>query len=88
MPEMNLVTLTQSLAEVPASVNGLMATGLSLDSRSLESGGVFVALQGLASDGRAFIDAAFARGAVAVLAEAKGLESTDSRVIPVHGLKA
>ncbi|MGB0323617.1 MAG: Mur ligase domain-containing protein, partial [Luminiphilus sp.] len=85
---MNLATLTQSVAQVPASVNGLMATGLSLDSRTIESGGVFVALQGFASDGRAYIDAAFARGAVAVLAEAEGLESSDSRVIPVQGLKA
>ena len=87
VPEMNLATLTQSVAQVPASVNGLMATGLSLDSDH-EKGGVFVALQGLASDGRAYIDAAFARGAVAVLAEAEGLESSDSRVIPVQGLKA
>jgi UDP-N-acetylmuramyl-tripeptide synthetase len=84
---MNLAALTQSVAQVPASVNGLMATGLSLDSRTIESGGVFVALQGLASDGRAYIDAAFAGGAVAVLAEAEGLESSDSRVIPVQGLK-
>jgi UDP-N-acetylmuramoyl-L-alanyl-D-glutamate--2,6-diaminopimelate ligase len=88
VPEMNLATLTQSVAQVPASVNGLMATGLSLDSRTIENGGVFVALQGLASDGREYIDAAFARGAVAVLAEAEGLESSDSRVIPVQGLKA
>ena len=88
VPEMNLATLTQSVAQVPASVNGLMATGLSLDSRTIESGGVFVAMQGLASDGRAYIDAAFARGAVAVLAEAEGLESSDSRVIPIQGLKA
>ena len=88
MPEMNLATLTQSVAQLPASLNGLIATGLSLDSRTIESGGVFVALQGLASDGRAYIDAAFARGAVAVLAEAEGLERSDSRVIPVQGLKA
>ena len=88
MPEMNLATLTQSVAQLPASLNGLIATGLSLDSRTIESGGVFVALQGLASDGRAYIDAAFARGAVAVLAEAEGLEQSDSRVIPVQGLKA
>ena len=88
MPEMNLPALTQSVAEVPASVNGLMATGLSLDSRTIENGDVFVALQGLASDGRDYIDAAFARGAVAVLAEPQGLESSDSRVIPVQGLKA
>ena len=85
MPEMKLAALTQSVAQVPASVNGLMATGLSLDSRTIESGGVFVAMQGLASDGRAYIDAAFARGAVAVLAEAEGLESSDSRVIPIQG---
>ena len=88
MPEMNLATLTQSVAQIPASVKGLVATGLSLDSRSIEAGGVFVALRGLASDGRAYIDAAFARGAVAVLAEAEGLESSDSRVIPVQGLKS
>ena len=58
MPEMKLAALTQSVAQLPASVNGLMATGLSLDSRTIESGGVFVAMQGLASDGRAYIDAA------------------------------
>ena len=87
MPEMNLATLTQSVVQVPAPLNDLMATGLSLDSRSIESGDVFVALQGLASDGRDYIDAAFSRGAVAVLAEAQGLDSSDSRVIPVQGLK-
>ena len=48
---MNLATLTQSVAQLPASLDGLIATGLSLDSRTIESGGVFVALQGLASDG-------------------------------------
>ena len=37
---------------------------------------------------QSYIDAAFARGAVAVLAEAEGLESSDSRVITVQGLKA
>ena len=87
MPEMNLAALTQSVAQVPASLNGLVANRLSLDSRSIESGSIFVALRGLASDGRDYIDAAFARGAVAVLAEAEGLESSDSRVIPVQGLK-
>ena len=40
MLEMNLAMLTQSVAELPASVNGLMATGLSLDSRTIEKGGV------------------------------------------------
>ena len=88
MPEMNLAILTQSVAQVPAPLNDLMATGLSLDSRSIENGDVFLAIRGSASDGREYIDAAFSRGAVAVLAEAEGLESSDLRVIPVRGLKA
>ena len=88
MPEMNLAALTQSVVQLPASMDGLMVTGLSLDSRTIENGGAFVALKGLASDGREYTDAAFARGAVAVLAEAEGLRSSDPRVIPVQGLKA
>ncbi len=87
MPEMNLAALTQSMAHVPAPLHSLMPTGLSLDSRSIERGGVFVAIRGLASDGREYIDAALSSGAVAVLAEAEGLETSDPRVIPVKGLK-
>ena len=87
MSEMKLATLTQSIAEVPAPLYDLMPTGLSLDSRSTENGSVFVALPGLESDGRDYIDAAFSRGAVAVLAEAEGLESADPRVVPIRGLK-
>jgi UDP-N-acetylmuramoyl-L-alanyl-D-glutamate--2,6-diaminopimelate ligase len=88
VPNMTLAALTQSMAQVPAPLHNFMPTGLSLDSRSTAEGGVFLAVQGVESDGRSYIDAAFSRGAVAVLAEAEGLESSHSRVIPVQGLKA
>ncbi|MBX6324313.1 MAG: UDP-N-acetylmuramoyl-L-alanyl-D-glutamate--2,6-diaminopimelate ligase, partial [Rhodospirillaceae bacterium] len=42
--------------------------GLTADSRAVEPGWLFAALPGTRADGRAFIDAAVARGAVAVLA--------------------
>ena len=44
-------------------------TGVSYDSRQMQSGSVFVALRGLAADGVAFATQAIARGAVAVVAE-------------------
>lgn len=87
MPDMNLAVLTQSIAHLPAGLNELKPTGLSLDSRSTQNGGLFVAVRGLESDGRAYIDDAFSRGAMAVLAEAEGLETSDPRVIPIRGLK-
>ena len=88
MPDMTLATLTKSMIQIPAPLHGLMPTGLSLDSRSTENGSVFIAIQGSESDGRDYIDAALSRGAIAVLAEADGLESCDPRVMPIHGLKA
>jgi UDP-N-acetylmuramoyl-tripeptide--D-alanyl-D-alanine ligase len=45
------------------------ASGVSIDSRSCRPGDLFVALRGEAFDGHDFIADAFARGAVAVLAE-------------------
>ena len=51
------------------SLGGVRVTGISDDSRNLEPGDVFVAVAGAASDGHSFVEAAIARGAVAVLAE-------------------
>jgi len=48
---------------------GVTATRLSLDSRAVRPGDVFVALAGHRSDGRAYIGQAVARGASAVLYE-------------------
>jgi UDP-N-acetylmuramoyl-L-alanyl-D-glutamate--2,6-diaminopimelate ligase len=57
---------------------------LKLDSRAIEPGDVFVAVPGRvagrSADGRAFIDAAAARGAVAVLAESTDGPASQSKV--------
>ncbi len=56
-------------------------TGLSADSRRIRPGFLFAALPGSREDGRAYIDEAVARGAVAVLAPTGStLKAYDSRV--------
>ncbi|HEY3148004.1 MAG TPA: UDP-N-acetylmuramoyl-tripeptide--D-alanyl-D-alanine ligase, partial [Dongiaceae bacterium] len=59
-------------AEIAAAVHGqpigdFAATGVSIDSRSLERGDLFVALQGPTFDGHDFIAAALQRGAAGAL---------------------
>jgi UDP-N-acetylmuramoyl-L-alanyl-D-glutamate--2,6-diaminopimelate ligase len=44
-------------------------TGLTADSRKVKPGYLFAALQGVAADGRAYIDAAIKAGAVAILTD-------------------
>jgi len=78
------VVLSDSLAEV-------LVCGLCLDSRSVTSGDVFVAVPGLDYDGRDYISQALKAGAVAILAEkndfgSKGFSSSDSRVVLIAGL--
>jgi UDP-N-acetylmuramoyl-L-alanyl-D-glutamate--2,6-diaminopimelate ligase len=59
--------------------------GLSLDSRRVAQGDLFLACKGTARDGRDFIDDAIGRGAVAVLAEADDTLSGETlrREVPV-----
>ena len=47
-------------------------TGWSVDTRTLEPGDLFFALRGPNHDGHAYIDAAFEKGPVAVVAQASG----------------
>jgi UDP-N-acetylmuramoyl-L-alanyl-D-glutamate--2,6-diaminopimelate ligase len=67
-----IVKLAQLLPELrlPEAVAALPVSGLSLDSRKLASGDVFIALAGGNVDGRNFIGDALERGATAVLLEA------------------
>lgn len=60
--------LAQWLPDQP-ELAGIKALDLTLDSREVRRGSVFVALTGAAVDGHDFIEAAIAAGAVAVLAE-------------------
>lgn len=60
---------------------------LCLDSRDITDGDVFVAVPGIAQDGRDHIASALNAGAVAVLAEAEGMSaSPDARVVLVSDL--
>ena len=80
---MNLRTLINE----PAA-HDVMVHNLTLDTRALEPGDVFVALPGAEHDGRDFIEPALAAGAVAVLTESgRELNRDDERVISVSGLK-
>ena len=68
---------------------GITQPRLSNDSRRVNRGDVFVAYPGARMDGRFYIAEAFERGAVAVLAEAEGLQENGASgpVVPVHGLQ-
>lgn len=63
-------------------------TGVSLDSRRVTGGELFLAYPGTRLDGRSFIGEALARGAAAVAYDPAGFEYDDSRAlgIPVPGL--
>jgi murE/murF fusion protein len=78
-----------------AVIRALQAAGVATtapwtcDSREIRSGDVFVAWPGAATDGRRYLDDAFARGAVAALVEDDGAEAFDlsPAVLRVRGLK-
>ncbi|MDO6706440.1 UDP-N-acetylmuramoyl-L-alanyl-D-glutamate--2,6-diaminopimelate ligase [Photobacterium sp. 1_MG-2023] len=63
-PWLDAETLTPQVADIPV-------TELTLDSRMVSPGSLFVAIKGHAVDGRQYIAAAIAAGASAVLAEAE-----------------
>ena len=61
-------------AEIAAATGGtashdFQASGVEMDSRDVKPGDVFVALKGEAMDGHRFIEAAFAKGAVAAIVD-------------------
>ncbi len=72
--------------DCPAHLRNVIPTDMTLDSRELLPGGLFVALPGTASDGRRFIGDVLSRGASAVLAEADGLKNEDPRIIALSNL--
>ena len=55
---------------LPAAVADVQVSGLALDSRAVNRGDLFIAMPGLAHDGRKFISDAIRAGAAAVLKEA------------------
>lgn len=64
------LTLADLLPEAAGPAGATPVTGLTADSRQVESGSVFVALAGTKADGFAFLADAVRRGAAAIVAEA------------------
>ena len=63
-----------STQEIAAATGGIASgefqvSGVEMDSRDVRSGDLFVALKGEAMDGHAFVDKAFANGAIAALVD-------------------
>lgn len=84
------VTLQTLLPDrsLPPALAARPVGGLALDSRRLRPGDAFIAVPGGSVDGRAFIDAAIAAGAVAVLAENDTESTAEVRGVPVLGIPA
>lgn len=74
MTSCQMTSLNEVLAELnhPPLDEDKTLTGLTLDSRKLIGGELFLAVPGLSSDGRAFIGAALEAGASAVLVDSSG----------------
>ncbi|HEY0817649.1 MAG TPA: Mur ligase domain-containing protein, partial [Rhizobacter sp.] len=71
------MTLT-TLHDVGSAIAWLKSRGvkqLRTDSRRVQPGDAFIAWPGYANDGRQFVPAALAQGAVACLVEAKGADA-------------
>ena len=84
---LNTMALGDLLPELAFAQAHVTPRHLTLNSRDIQQGDVFIALPGLATDGRNFIPQALERGAVAVLAEAEGLAANDERVVAVPALR-
>ena len=65
------VELKSLLAPYCVIASNVSVSSMTINSRSIEKGGLFVAVQGEQVDGRVFIDQSITSGAVAVLSETK-----------------
>ncbi|MDR1252309.1 MAG: UDP-N-acetylmuramoyl-tripeptide--D-alanyl-D-alanine ligase [Treponema sp.] len=76
-PLMDFITLSQSLGAGFISFTGGKAgfSSVSVDSRSVQEGALFVALDGSSSDGHRFVEAAFKAGAAVAMVKSSKLEN-------------
>lgn len=82
------MTALHTTGQALAWLQSLGATGLCTDSRRLQAGDVFIAWPGAAVDGRQFVPAALAQGALGALIEDGEVHAEDHRVATYAGLKA
>ena len=88
---MTALALLGSVSEAVSWLRERVTGTLQTDSRQIRPGDGFIAWPGAATDGRAHIGDALARGAVACLVEHEGAEAFALQGLPVaalHGLKA
>lgn len=74
---------------LPSAGSDLLIRELTLDSRAVKPGDLFLAIKGTQRDGRGHIADALAKGAAAVAYEAEGapeLAATDAELVPIKGL--
>ena len=86
MPNILLPDLLRGLSDVPASWRTLSISRLTLDSRDVQPGDVFIALSGTQTDGRRFVADALNKGAAIALVEQKNHDDHD-RIIAVPDLR-
>ena len=86
---MDCAALSRSLGARHFSFGGKAVdfSSVSIDSRSVREGALFVALAGAASDGHRFVEAAFRAGAAAAMVDVSKLESLDLLSIAKRGGK-
>ncbi len=80
-----------SLAELVPNAPAIAITGVTLDSRSVQPGDLYVALPGATTHGARFAEQAVTRGAVAILTDAVGVDlawAADAPVIAVADPRA
>jgi len=89
---MSAPQLLETLPQVQAWLRARASGTLRTDSRQVEPGDAFIAWPGAATDGRAHVAGALARGAAACLVEAQGVQAFDfggdERIAALHGLKS
>jgi len=85
-PAMPLSALLANLADTPLAYDPEIS-GITLDSRAVQQGWLFIAVPGTRTDGRAYIAGAYSRGAAAAVYEMNGFEP-DARSANAIGVRA
>jgi UDP-N-acetylmuramoyl-L-alanyl-D-glutamate--2,6-diaminopimelate ligase len=85
-PSMRLSTLLAGLLDA-SFAHDPEIHGITLDSRAVQQGWLFIAVPGARTDGRAYIAGAYSRGAAAVVYEIDGFEP-DARSAQAIGVRA
>lgn len=85
-PAMRLSVLLAGLTDAPLAYDPEIR-GITLDSRAVQHGWLFIAVPGARTDGRAYIAGAYSRGAAAAVYEMNGFEP-DARSANAIGVRA